>query len=37
MGQEEKKTGVLRGRLEALGEDVDALLEGLEDDEDDED
>jgi len=37
LGQEEKKTEVLRERLEALGENVDDLLEGLEDEEDEED
>lgn len=35
LGQEEKKTEILRERLESLGENVDELLEGLEDDEED--
>ncbi|QDZ24639.1 Golgin candidate 6 [Chloropicon primus] len=37
LGQEEKKTEILRERLEALGENVDELLEGLEDDEEEDD
>ncbi len=37
LGQEEKKTEVLRERLEALGENVDELLEGLEDEDDEDD
>ena len=36
LGQEEKKTEILRQRLEALGENVDELLEGLEDEEEEE-
>ena len=37
LGQEEKKTEILKEKLQALGEDVDELLEGLEDDEEEED
>ena len=36
LGQEEKKTEILREKLEEMGEDVDALLEGLEDEEEEE-
>ena len=36
LGQEEKKTEILREKLEELGQDVDVMLEGLDDQEEEE-